>query len=313
MVGGAAGENDDPAQVAELLVGQAEALEHEVSVADTVAERLLDRVRLLVDLLQHESLVAGLLGRLLVPVDLERLALDLAVPDVEEARAVGGDRNDLAVVDQLELSRFAKEGRGRRGEEHLALADADEQRALQARSHELLRVVVVDDDEGEVAFELLVRLDDSLGQVAAVVPLDEVGDDLCVGLRAEAVPLGLERILELAEVLDDPVEDDRDLLVVAAGQRVRVLLGDAAVGSPARVAETRRRGRAVVAGRLLQGLEIADRANVVESFVLAKCEPGRVVAAVFEPLETAKEELLRLPLPDVSDDPAHLKLSLRSA
>jgi hypothetical protein len=126
-------------------------------------------------------------------------------------------------------------------------------------------------------------------------------------------PFGLERILELPEVLDDPVEDDRDLVVVAAGQRVRVLLGDAAVGGPARVAETRRRGRAVVAGRLLQGLEIADRANVVESFVLAKCEPGRVVAAVFEPLETAKEEILRLPLPDVSDDPAHLKLSLRSA
>src|SRR2546423_1663356 len=79
VVGGAAGENDDAAQVAELLVGQAEALEHEVSVADTVAERLLDRIRLLVDLLQHEGLVAGLLGRLLVPVDLERLALDLAV------------------------------------------------------------------------------------------------------------------------------------------------------------------------------------------------------------------------------------------
>src|SRR5256885_13418035 len=167
-------------------------------------------------------------------------------------------------------------------------------------------MVVMDDDESEMAFELLVRRNDSFGQVAAVVPLDEVGNDLSVVLRAKAVALGLERILELAEVLHDPVQDDRALLVVAAGRRVRVLLGDAAVGSPARMAETRRRGRAVVAGRLLQGLEIADRANVVESYVLAKCEPGRVVAAVFEPLETAQEELLRLPLPDVSDDPAHL-------
>src|SRR4029079_6394379 len=146
VVGGATGEDDDPAQVAKLLVGEAEALEHDASVADAVAERLLDRVRLLVDLLQHKGLVAGLLGRLVIPVDLERFALDFAVPDFEEACALGGDRNTLAVVDQLEPSRLAKEGRGRRREEHLALADADEQRALQARSDELLRVVVVDDD-----------------------------------------------------------------------------------------------------------------------------------------------------------------------
>ena len=174
-------------------------------------------------------------------------------------------------------------------------------------------MVVVDDDESEMAFELLVRRNDSFGQVAAVVPLDEVGNDLSVGLRAEAVALGLERILELAEVLHDPVQDDRDLLVVAAGKRVRVLLGDAAVGGPARVAEAGPRGRAVVAGHLLQGLEVADRPNVLQPFVLEECEPGRVVAAVFEPLETAEEEMLRLPPPDISDDPAHLKLSLRSA
>src|SRR4051812_44404211 len=92
-----------------------------------------------------------------------------------------------------------------------------------------------------------------------------------------------------------------------------VLLGDAAVGCPARVAEARRRDGAVVAGRLLQRLQIADRADVVERAVLAKRESGRVVAAVFEAFQALEEKLLGRPPPDVSDDPAHLKLSLRSA
>src|ERR671932_587795 len=49
--------------------------------------------------------------------------------------------------------------------------------------------------------------------------IDEVRDDLGVRLRAERVPVGLERAAQLAVVLDDAVEDDRDLALVAAGQR----------------------------------------------------------------------------------------------
>ena len=118
-------------------------------------------------------------------------------------------------------------------------ADADEQRALVPRADELLGVVVVDDDEGEVALELAVGLARRLEQVAVVVALDQVDDHLGVGLGVEDVALGLERRLQLAVVLDDPVQHDRELVLVAAGERMRVLLVDGAVGGPARVAEAR--------------------------------------------------------------------------
>jgi hypothetical protein len=53
------------------------------------------------------------------------------------------------------------------------------------------------------------------------------------------VPLGDERPLELAVVLDDPVEDDRHRAVVAAGQRVRVLERDLPVRRPSGCARRR--------------------------------------------------------------------------
>ena len=56
--------------------GHVEALEDERAVADAVADRLGDCLGLLVDLLEHERLVAALLGALVVPVELDGIVLD---------------------------------------------------------------------------------------------------------------------------------------------------------------------------------------------------------------------------------------------
>ena len=74
---------------------------------------------------------------------------------------------------------------------------------------------------------------------------------------------------------------------------MRVLDRDPAVRGPARVPDPGGRIRAVPAGRRLELVEVADRADVFEAFVLEEGEPGRVVAAVLEPLEAAEQETLR--------------------
>ncbi len=114
VVGGAARENDDAAQVLDLLVGEPQSLELELGAGpDAVADRLAHRIGLLVDLLEHEGLVPALLGLLVVPLDrLDLLVLDRPV-GVEEARALGRDLDDLAVLDQLDPPRLVEE-RGRR-------------------------------------------------------------------------------------------------------------------------------------------------------------------------------------------------------
>ena len=134
---------------------------------------------------------------------------------------------------------------------------------------------------------------------------DQVDDDLGVGLGAEGVALGLECLLQLAVVLDDSVQHDRELAVVATGERVRVLFGDRSVRRPARVPEPGRRDGAVLAGRVLQETEVPDRAHVVEAAVLAERDPGRVVAAILKPLEPLQQEVLTGSAPDVADDSTH--------
>ena len=228
----AAGENHDPPQVADLAVGEAELVELELPVADAVADRLLDGVRLLVDLLEHEGLETALLGALVVPVDLDDLLLDHLAVGPHERGAGGCDRDDVAVVEVLAPARLAHERGHRRGEEHLAVADADHERRLLAHADEQVGMVVVDHDEREVALELGVGLTHRLGEVAVVVALEQVDDHLGVGLGAELVAFPEQLRLQLAVVLDDPVEHDRHPRVVAPGERMRVPLGDADRVSP---------------------------------------------------------------------------------
>jgi len=90
-------------------------------------------------------------------------------------------------------------------------------------------------DERVVAAEGRERGADGGRQVAVVVTLDQVGDDLGVGLGAEEVAVVDEVPPQLGVVLDDPVEDDVDA-VRAIAVRVRVLLADPAVRRPPSVA-----------------------------------------------------------------------------
>ena len=240
VVRGPAGDDDDAVAVAqEGVVDRAEVVEVDAVRADgAVGDRLGDRVRLLVDLLEHERLVAALLGDLLAPVDLVDLALDRLAGGGEELDAVAADDDDLVVLDQLHLAGVGEEGGDGGGDELLAVAAADDQRALLARADQQLRLVGGDGDERVVAADARVGGEHGVDEAVARLdaPRDQVRDDLGVGLGAERGALGDQRLLDLHVVLDDAVDHDVDALVVV-GVRVGVGLVDAAVGGPAGVAD----------------------------------------------------------------------------
>ena len=314
VVAGPAGDDHDPPHPGDEVVGELELGEvHAIHLGEPIRDRLGDRVGLLVDLLQHEGLVATLLGRVLVPVDLLDLAADRGPLGPGDRRAGGVDRDDLAVLDQEHAPGLGEEGRNRRGDEGLPVAQPDDQRALLSRGDERVGMIGVHGRERVVAAQLGERRSHRLGQVALVVALDQVGDDLGVGLGAEPMPLGLELAAQLGVILDDPVEDDLDP-ALAVPVRVGVLLAHPAVGRPASVGEPDRRRRqrhrnallvAVEADRGAQVGEVAHRPHRVDPAVLEQRDAGGVVAAVLELLEPRHQQVAAGSLAHVSDDSAH--------
>ncbi len=139
------------------------------------------------------------------------------------------------------------ENRGHiRRDEELSVAEADDDRRAVADGHDFSRIVGRDEHQREEpAHQQQGPPHRVLQAVVLHLALDQVRDDLGVGLGDERVTLLLELLLQIEVVLDDAVVHDHDLSG-AVPVRVGVLLGGPSVRGPSGVSD------AVAAGQGMQ-------------------------------------------------------------
>ena len=135
--------------------------------------------------------------------------------------------------------------------------------------------------------------------------LDQVRDDLGVGLGDELVPLALQLALQLEVVLDDAVVHDDDA-AGAVAVRVGVLLGRPAVRGPAGVPDAVFAVERVGLDRPPRDWRAcpALRRRLMSPFLHDR-DARRVVAAVFEPPQAVDQDGNDGLGADVADDAAH--------
>ena len=150
---------------------------------DAPGEGVAQDAGLLVDLLQQEVLVAALVDDLRPPADVVDAAADqrAAVAYLDARRR---HRRDVAVL-QVDEAVGALEDGGDVGADHvLAVAEADDDGAAAAGGDDGVGALE-EDGEGEGALDAGEGLGDAAGGAAGL--LQQVGEDLGVGLGAEAV------------------------------------------------------------------------------------------------------------------------------
>ena len=291
----------------QLPIGQAEFLEgHLAFVAQPAPECVRDRLRRLVDLLRHEVREATLLGLADIPLDLDHFRLDGDAADRAHLRPQLADRHHLAFTQQQDLLRVRDHGGDIGGDEPLLDADADDQWGIEPGTDQEIRIALGEDRHRIGAPELRQRFPHGRHQVALVVLLDQVGDDLGVGLGDEDMAARLQVPAQLGKVLDDPVVDHHDLLV-AVGVRVGVDDGRAAMGRPAGVADAEPTLGHLLGQALDQGVDLGGALHHggLAVRLVEDRDPGGVIAAVFQPLEAVHDDGRRRALTQIPDDPAH--------
>ena len=98
MVAGAAGHDADASDVPDVSVGHGQVAEYHAAVPDASGDGAAHRRRLLIDLLEHEVVIAALFRGVHVPVDVVMLLVDGAAALVVDADALRRDDGQLAVV-----------------------------------------------------------------------------------------------------------------------------------------------------------------------------------------------------------------------
>ena len=199
-------------------------------------ERVADDFGLLVDFLRHEMAMVAL-------VDEERRrgrfldrALDLLAGLVVHLRALAAEHRPVAVFQIADRVGERRQRNGVGAEIHLAVAVADRERRALARADQQVLLALEQERQRERAAQARQRRLDRLRGRAALLHLlgDEMRDDFGVGFGLEDVALGLQLFAQLAEILDDAVVHDRDLV---GRMRMRVDFVGLAVRRPARVAD----------------------------------------------------------------------------
>ena len=292
-------------------------------------ERVGDRLGLLEDLLLHVVAVRAELGRAGVRDHrLHRtlhgakgaLLVGMRDPVLAELQV-----DDVAFLEVDDLVGDAGERHRVGGEEVLAhallRADAEHERRAAARADDAVRLVAAHHGDRIGAAQSRQGAMDGVEQVAVVEMVDQVGDDLGVGLRHEDVAACASQLgAKLFVVLDDPVVDQadpadgRDAGRVATGcrragavreVRMRVVDDRRAMRGPARVRDA---GTAadVVGGDVGRQLGDARRAaRPPQPAVLMHGDAAGVVAAVFQPTQALDEDGNAVAGADGSDDSAH--------
>ncbi len=198
-------------------------------------------------------------------------------------------------------------------DEHLAVADADDQRCGAARGDNGAGLVSVGEHQGEVAFQAAQhgqrRSDEITCGLPVVIRLrHQVDGHLGVGVAGELHAGRLQLTAQAREVLDDAVVDDGDL-ARRITVRVGVAVGGTAVGGPAGVTEAGGAGQCRRVGVRERALQVGQSAGPPSYRQLAgrvqQCNARRVVAAVFHPAQGVDDDVTGRLMPDVADDSAH--------
>jgi len=138
--------------------------------------------------------------------------------------------------------------------------------------------------------------------------MNQVGDDLGIGIGHELVALGAQALAHLFVVLDDAVVNHRHAV---RNVRMGVLLRRHAMGGPARMRDPDVPCEAMRTGELLQLGDAAGRAHTAQlrprsrRHSVEDRDPGGVVAAILEPLQPLDEDGNDVTLGDRPDYSAH--------
>ena len=283
-----------------------------------------DGLRLLGDLLEHEVVVAALLGGARRPSRCGSPCPRRAAPSKSVISMPSAVISTTWSWPSSTASRVCSmNARHVAGEEVLAVAAADHERRVAPGADHHAGRVGVDGEQGERALQPAADPAHRLGQRCG--PSDGAGPrrtaassaasrcaahSVSVSL-ANSTPVGLELGPQLGEVLDDAVVDDRDPAVARTGAGGRCGRSGRR-GWPSGCARCRScrvaMPSAAVAARPSAFSRLASlpaRFSVSSVAVADDGDAGRVVAAVLQPPQPVEHDPQRRPGADVSHDSTH--------
>jgi hypothetical protein len=253
------------------------------------------------DLLLHEVPVLALLGSHGIPGDRVNLRLYRIAVERLHTDVAAGDHRHLPRLEEYDAAGMLHDGWCVAGDVVLAVTEPDHHTTgvPQPRRHDLSAWPQQQTTFAPRTLNAAGRPRNP-GRAESAPP---VHDGFGVGIRVERDTFRGEFILQLQEVLDDPVVDHHYALRLPH-VRMRVARRRGAVGRPARMTDPR---RAADGRPIHQFDQLGQLACVLADFQLPSCTTARPPSHSLgiQPSQTIEDNRRRVSRADISDDSTH--------
>ena len=262
-------------------------------------------LRLLEDFLGHVVAEAAAVGGIGTHGNFVFLALHLLAIGVDDAHGVAGDLGDITFFQKDEALGDGQQGGNIGGSEVLTNANTDHQRRTHACDHQAVRAFGISHGQAIGAGQRTHNRANRVQQtgIFAQRTVDQVGDNLAIGLRCNAVALPAHIIAQRRVVFDDAVVHDGQ--TAGRHMRVGVGFGDRTMGGPAGVSYAGFAAGGLGFQASLQLRHLADAAALMKCAICQHSQAGRVVSAVFQAVQAFDQNRDHIALRDCADDAAH--------
>ncbi len=254
---------------------------------------------------------------------------NVALVAIDHGQRFGGYDRQLMIGQVDDLIGVARQWRGVAGDQVLAVAHADDQRAAQPRGNHHVGIIAKQHDQpvgtlqlgngpsygldertvprchGAGAFEPTDRDVQATGELLVQATGHQVGDHFGIGSGTKRETFALQACFERAEVFDHAVVDHGNGALGPANVRMGVGVGRRAVRRPAGVANADIAGRGMVGQLLRQHGEPACPLGHQQRIAVDRGDTGAVITAIFEAPQAVEQVGGGVARPDISDNSTH--------
>src|ERR1700719_990240 len=309
---GAAGDDLDVAEIAEVLLADLHLIEENLAgfLGDAAQHGVSDGAGLLENFLEHEMLEAALFRSYGIPGDVMHLRLDRFTFSVSDLNAFRCEDRDVSVGEEENVARVREDAGNIAGNKVFGLAQADDHARTTARCYNVARILSRKDHQRVATTQTLDRFAHSAFERAAIhILLDQMRHDLGIGLGDELMPFLFEFLLELQVIFDDAIVHNDDFALTVA-MRMGIFLCRPAMRGPARVSEAIDPIDGIVADGLFEIRQFAGGATNLHMPVLANDgDACGIVPAIFQASKAVQNEGYDFLRADISDNATHDRVS----
>ena len=303
--GGTAGHQMNPTNLPQRLVGELGHPEHRHPVLHPGADGGGDGGGLLVDLLEHKMGVAALLGGFDIPVRRQDGPLDRLAEFIVERKALRLADDDVPFFQDTVFLGVFQQGGDIRGHKVLPLPIAHDEGALPPDGEDGVRVIAEEDGQGIAAPHLGQSFHQGFQRVALVAAVDQLDQDLGVGLALKGIAPGGEHLLQGAIILDDAVVNNAHL---GGGVGMAVHIAGLPVGGPPGMPDAAAAGGQLGLAQLfLQGRQAAFALDDPNPAPYGQSDAGRVIAPIFQFGQTIQQHILGRTFAHIAYNATHTK------